>query len=72
MKLSAYWQGWNGASPTFESSLDSTTYVRTADSGTQTEVPILLGDPEYEWERFAEAFGATEVDRVLIEEQVKV
>lgn len=50
------------------------------DAGTQTgesaapsiRIPIPLGDPEYDWEHYAAIFGATEVDRVLLEEQVKV
>lgn len=71
-KLSTYWQAWNGAAPTFDNVPESVIELEIVDSGSQTEVPIPLGDPEYDWENFAEAFGATEVDRVLIEEQVKV
>jgi hypothetical protein len=71
-KLSIYWQAWNGAAPTFDNVPETVIESQMVDSGTQTEIPIPLGDPEYDWEKFTEAFGATEVDRVLIEEQVKV
>lgn len=50
------------------------------DSSSQTEQSaapdmkfmIALGDPEQDWEKYSAKFGATEVDRVLLEEQVKV
>ena len=35
-------------------------------------VPISLGDPEQEWEKYAAAFNSSDLDRIVIEEQAKV
>lgn len=36
------------------------------------DVPLPPSDADSEWEKYAAAFGASEIDRMLVEEQVKV
>jgi hypothetical protein len=72
MTLTKYWGVFSSIFGD-KSSLQYSIVTRNgATSVISVSSPISHNDLEFEWEKYARAFGATDVDRVLIEEQVKV
>lgn len=75
-----FWNQYAGAKQLISDSTQTEKRKCMVNATTQTEVCVVpgfyssvaLGDPEYEWEQYSKAFGATEVDRILMEERVKV
>lgn len=79
-KFSTFWNQYAGAKQLITDRIQTERENGMVDATTQTEEcinpefhsSVSLGDPEYEWEQYSKAFGATEVDRVLIEAQIRV
>jgi len=77
LKLSTYWQKWMAANPlplqsamAMPTSADNNDLASPSISDRTSHIPH--GDPDREWIKYSLATGATEIDRILIEEQVKV